>query len=467
MFHRIISGLIALLAAIGLTHCGTGEPASTPEEALPLPDTVTFAEHIAPIVHQNCMPCHRPGSAGPFDLIRYEDVFKRKKMVRHVTETRYMPPWPADPDYRHFAGEKVLAQRDLELIGKWVEQGGLRGDSSLTPEPPHYPTGSYLGEPDLVIRMDSAFFIAGDNRDRFLFGKIPYQIAQDTFIRAIEFVPGNAEVVHHMNGHLISYDFAAKENVFEGKRIVDRETTPVEIAYPQLGLLNDDGSYPTLTPLVCNYLPGVQPSLYPDGIGGYRMKAKGAILLNDLHYGPSPLDTFDQSQFNVFFAPGPPKRPTMEIQLGTLGISDIVPPLVIYPDTVMAFRTQAVIQQDISLLTLNPHMHLLGKSFLAYALPPDGDTIPLIRIPDWDFRWQYFYTFERPIHLPKGTRIQVLAVFDNTVDNPNNPFDPPQVVAERNGSMRTTDEMLQFILTYLPYEAGDEEMELGGSLYDR
>ncbi|MEM9985512.1 MAG: hypothetical protein AAF804_10490, partial [Bacteroidota bacterium] len=241
---------------------------------------------------------------------------------------------------------------------------------------------------------------------------------------------------------------------------LDRETVANDKAYPQLGLLNDDGTYPELTPLVCNYLPGVEPALYPPGLGGYRLRAQGAFLLNDLHYGPIAVDTFDRSRFNVFFAPAPPQRPTMEIQLGTLGISDIVPPLVIPPDTVMSFRTRAVIREDISLLTLNPHMHLLGTSFKAWALSPQGDTIPLIHIPEWDFRWQYFYTFSRPLRLPAGSVIEVAATYDNTADNPNNPHHPPQLVAERNGSMRTTDEMLQFILTYVPYQAGDEDIDL-------
>ncbi|RMG72212.1 MAG: cytochrome c [Bacteroidetes bacterium] len=436
--------------------CG-GKPG---EQALDLPAEVTFAAHIAPIIHQNCSPCHRPGSAGPFDLLTYHDVAKRAKMVRHVTETRFMPPWPADPDYRHFAGEKVLSAREIALIGRWVAQGAPEGDPAAVPPPPDFPEGSTLGEPDLVLEMDSAFFIKGDNRDRFLFAKIPYELPYDTFVRAIEFVPGNSKVVHHMNGHLISYAPGAKADPFEGARVVDREQVPVEVAYPRLGLLNDDGSYPQLTPLVCSYLPGVEPALYPEGIGGFRLARKGAFLLNDLHYGPFPKDTFDRSRFNLFFAPGPPRRPTMEIQLGTLGISDIVPPLVILPDTVMTFRTRAVIRQDISLLTLNPHMHLLGQSFLAYAVPPQGDTIPLIRIPQWDFRWQYFYTFPRMLHIPKGSRIEVVATFDNTRDNPNNPFDPPQTVAERDGSMRTTDEMLQFIITYLPYQPGDEDISL-------
>ncbi|GAB4421244.1 MAG: hypothetical protein OHK0039_35800 [Bacteroidia bacterium] len=457
---------IAIQALAGLwlwSWLACGQPArqAAPAEA-PLPDTVTFAEHIAPIVYQHCSPCHRPGSAGPFSLLSYRDVAKRRKMIRFVTATRYMPPWPADPSYRHFANEKYLAQREIDLIDRWVAQDCPEGDPAHTPAPPVFPTGSMLGEPDLVLRMEEAVQIAGDNRDRFLFMKIPYELDRDTFIRAIEFVPGNPQVVHHVNSHLISYAPGAKTDVFAGERVVDREQVPVELAYPRLGLLNDDGTYPTLTPLVCSYLPGVEPFVYPPGIGGYFMRRQGALLLNDLHYGPSGIDTSDQSYFNIFFGPAPPERPTMEIQLGTLGISEIVPPLVILPDTIMTFRTRAVIQQDISLITLNPHMHLLGKSFLAYAVAPKGDTIPLIRIPAWDFRWQYFYTFEHMLHLPAGTRIEVEAVFDNTRDNPNNPFDPPQTVAERNGSMRTTDEMLQFIMTYLPYQPGDERIVLGG-----
>ncbi len=425
-----------------------------------LPEQVTFNEHIAPIVHQNCMPCHRPNSAGPFNLISYQDVSKRAKMVAYVTGIRYMPPWPADPEYRHFANEKVLTDRQIQLIRRWYEQGAPEGDPALAPTPPDYPDSSYLGKPDLVIAMDEAIPITGNNRDKFLYVKLPYEIPQDTFIRAIEFIPGNRKAVHHMNGHLISYQPGRKTEDSTGLWYLDRESVANDEAYPMLGLLNDDGTYPELTPLVCNYLPGVEPAVYPPNVGGYRMKAQGAILMNDLHYGPLPVDTFDQSRFNIFFAEKAPERPTMEIQLGTLGISDVVPRLVIPPDTVMTFHTRAVIREDISLLTVNPHMHLLGKSFKAWAIPPQGDTIPLVHIPAWDFRWQYFYTFEKMLRIPAGSIIEVEAVFDNTLDNPNNPYNPPRTIAERNGSMRTTDEMLQFILTYVPYRPGDEEVSL-------
>jgi hypothetical protein len=146
--------------------------------------------------------------------------------------------------------------------------------------------------------------------------------------------------------------------------------------------------------------------------------------------------------------------------LGTSGISPILPPLVVEPGKKQLHTTRYTLPEDISLLTINPHMHLLGSSFKAYAVSVTGDTIPLIYIREWDFRWQYFYTFEKMLHLPKGATIVAEGEFDNTAANPLNPFNPPREIAEREGSMRTTDEMFQLICTYLPYRDGDELIDL-------
>jgi hypothetical protein len=215
-----------------------------------------------------------------------------------------------------------------------------------------------------------------------------------------------------------------------------------------------------LTPSVTNYLPGVEPVFYPDGIGGYRLSRQSVLLLDNIHYGPSPVDTSDLTSFNFYFMPKPPVRPTREFILGTSGISPIIPPLVIPPGERKLFTTRYTLPEDISLLTVNPHMHLLGASFKAYALITGGDTVRLISIPKWDFRWQYFYTYPQPVHLAAGTVIIAEGVYDNTVNNPLNPFQPPRTVSEREGSMRTTDEMFQLICTYLPYREGDEEIRM-------
>jgi hypothetical protein len=146
--------------------------------------------------------------------------------------------------------------------------------------------------------------------------------------------------------------------------------------------------------------------------------------------------------------------------MGTLGVSEIIPPLVIPPNVVKTFTTKTVIPEDLSLITINPHMHLLGKSFEVFAATPDGRTIPLVKIPKWDFRWQYFYVFPKLLKIPKGSTIAAIGIYDNTASNPNNPFSPPREIIGTNGSMRVTDEMFQLIMTYVPYQAGDEEISL-------
>jgi hypothetical protein len=422
---------------------------------------ITFSENIAPIIYKNCTSCHRKGEAGPFDLITYQDAASRSKLIKFVTQTRFMPPWPADANYTHFIGEKVLSNEEIEMIGNWVDAGCPVGDSAKIPPVPVFPSGSQLGKPDLVIKLRDIYKIKGDGLDRFLLMRVPYEIPQDQFISTIEVVPDNKKLVHHVNAQLLSYEYDKKKDVMKGNVVVNIKDFPNTLeAYKALDLPNDDGTFPMMTQSVTNYLPGVTPPIYPPGIGGFKLARKGAIFLKDIHYGPSRVDTTDQTAFNVFFADAPPKRPTQEFQMGTYGVSPIVPPLVIPPDTIMKFSSQYTLPFDISVLTINPHMHLLGKSFWAYAITQKGDTIPMIRINKWDFRWQYFYTYKKMLKIPQGSTIHVEAVYDNTRKNANNPFSPPRLVAEREGSMRTSDEMLQFIITYLPYRNGNENISL-------
>jgi hypothetical protein len=420
----------------------------------------TFSENIAPIVFKNCSPCHRPGQAGPFSLLTYDDVARKAKTIAAVTKARIMPPWPADPTYSRFIGERVLQDNEIQMIQTWVANGSPAGDPAKLRQPA-FPSGPVMGKPDLVVKMREPVRIPGDNADHFMVLKIPYELPEDRYVSAIEFVPGDSKRIHHMNGHIVQYD-DKKRDPFEGPYVVDRSSLKtLEESYDAIRLLNDDGSYPELSPSVANYLPGaVSPSGYPEGIGGWKLNRRGAFLLRDVHYAPSPVETSDQSYFNVYFSDKPPLRPTQHMQLGTLGVSEIIPPLIIPPNVVKMFTTRAIIDQDISLLTINPHMHLLGKSFEAFAATPDGRTIPLVRIPKWDFRWQYFYTFPKMVKIPKGSSIAAIGVFDNTAENPNNPFSPPREIIGTNGSMRVTDEMFQLILTYLPYLAGDENLSL-------
>ncbi len=446
---------------LGVVACGRNTTNEALVPVVDLPDTVTFVAHIAPILRTECMPCHRPGQAGPFPLITYADARKKARTIQKVTTHRYMPPWPADTAYARYLGERVLTARQIALIARWVEQGALPGDTAALSPPPVFPEGSLWGEPDAVVWMPDTFRIPGDNLDRFLVTKAPFELPRDTFLRAIEFVPGNRRAVHHMNGAMVSYTEGMKRDVAEGSAYIDADRSSTRDAYAALRFQQDDGSWPMLTPNIVNHLPGMAPVFLPAGIGGHAIKRKGAFLLNTLHYGPSLRDTVDRSRFNLWFMPGPPERPMKEIQLGSLGLTPVVPELIVPADSVKTFSSRYVVPTAISVVTINPHMHLLGRTFLAYAVTPAHDTIPLVRINDWDFRWQYAYTFPHLLPIPAGSVIEAFGTFDNTRNNPHNPFDPPRTAyAPHDRNMRTTDEMFQFFVNYVDHRPGDATISL-------
>ncbi len=426
------------------------------------------------IIYKKCANCHYNDGPAPFTLTSYKDISKRKKMIYHVISSNYMPPWPADPKYSNFLGEKTLTKNEKKIIQNWI-----KSENSLSfSEKPEIIFEEKNKNPDLIVPMEQPYKIEGNNKDKFLMMKFPFELQKDTFIKSIKFVPGNNQIVHHVNAHLISYNHK-KKNIFNGERIVDTELFTDSICFEKLDLFNDDGTVPPLSRSVSNYLPGSIQAAYPNGIGVIKAKKQNVILVNDFHYGPSNTDTIDNSYFEIYFSEKPPTRKLEEITLGTLGLKEdyyspdttfyctqeISPKLIIKPNQTLKCTTRAKIVKDISILTINPHMHLLGKSFKSYAITEKGDTIPLIKIDDWNFRWQYFYTFKKMLKIPKNSEIIVEATFDNTMKNLDNPFDPPKLVSEKidwngKGSMKTSDEMLQFIITYLPYNPNDEKISL-------
>jgi hypothetical protein len=106
-------------------------------------------------------------------------------------------------------------------------------------------------------------------------------------------------------------------------------------------------------------------------------------------------------------------------------------------------------------LSIAPHSHYLARDMKVTAHFPNGNTVPLIWIKDWDFNWQGQYRYDTPVALPKDTRIELEYVFDNSENNPRNPAHPP--VRVRWGE-QTTDEMaLAFlgIVVPTPQEAQD------------
>lgn len=285
-----------------------------------LKENITWSEHIAPLIFKNCTPCHRPGEAGGFNLLNHNDAVKRANQIKFVTRTRYMPPWPADPGYSHFIGERVLSEEEINTIANWVDNGLQRGDSLKEPAKPVFYSGSYFGKPDMIIKAQHPIKIKGNGTDAFMIIKYPYRMEKDTVVDFVEFVPHHRKIIHHVNGHLVSYDADRKFDYLYGTSVHTDIRSEIMDVYKKMQVPYTDSKeprFPTLTPNTIYYLPGFIPPSYPAEIGGYKMKKNGLFLLNNIHFGPSNADVEDTSYINVFFRKTPVKRPIFEAQLGT------------------------------------------------------------------------------------------------------------------------------------------------------
>ena len=399
----------------------------------------TWVDDIAPIVHTHCAQCHHNGGPGPFHLT-YEDVFFTANMDVHVMQDGEMPPWPADPSYQHFVGENVLSDQDVALFEEWYNTGMAYGDETVQVEVPEFgPEGSLLESVDFVADFE-AYTLQSDNEEYRWF-VVSTDFEEIRYIQAVEVLPGLPAAVHHADIFVDATGASAS----------------LDAADPLPGF-NGATGWPTNTTYINAWQPGALPARYPDGWG--IPVPPGADLVIEIHYGPDFGGQTDDTVMNLEWVDAPEEevRPiSVGWLLGNGAMTD--GPLVIPPNQLSTFHQEAVLfNSDKSLLSICPHMHLLGKSYKVWMETPTGDSIPLIDIPQWHFEWQFYYRFLSPIHVPAGTVFKTEGVYDNTIWNPLNPNDPPQEVTY--GSL-TTDEMFLVYFIWADHEEGDEDLVFG------
>jgi hypothetical protein len=417
----------------------------------------TYYKHVAPIIIDNCVFCHRDGEVAPFPLTTYKEVSAKARLIQFVTQTGYMPPWLADPAYRHYENERLLTATEIKVIKDWIKGGKLAGNKADMPALPKYSKNSYIArKPDMVVRMKNAFPIPGNNKETFAAIRLPVEFDTEKNIECIEFVAGNRRLVHHMNVEI--FDGSKLQDLHRGEEHLVLTGAREENVYQFMNVINPDGRLADRI-YYGGWVPGMTAQIFSRNIG-IRLPRKSVILINSMHYDQSPINDIDNSYFNIYFKEEPVTRP---VQFAAIGSGEentpIVPELVLDPGKVQSFKTSSKLNEDVSLMYVSAHMHMLGKKFVAYAVTPRRDTIPLIRINDWDFNWQEFYGFNPMIKIPKGSTVYAEGTYDNTINNPFNPFNPPQQIYSQ-GNMETTNEMLNVILLYLPYRPGDEKTPL-------
>lgn len=393
---------------------GFGTKIPQPRALVASGETITFNKHIAPILWEHCANCHRRGQVGPFSLLKYTDAAKRAAFLSEVAESRQMPPWRAVHGYGDFHDSARLSRRELALLSAWAEAGAPEGDPQDRTAPPEFPDAWHLGTPDMVITMAEPFTVPAGGGDIYRAFVIPMPLAANTALAAAEFRPGNRRIVHHARFFVDSTDECRKRD--------QADATPGFEAW---------GGGNIFKPDIGAWVPGSIPRMPPADVG--KIIKKGSDLVMLIHYHGTGKAETDQSSLGLYFDKQPPTRTITTIPLNSDQI-DIPPGAKRHRITVS--RHMAADAHAISVL---PHGHYLMREISLTAFLPSGKTVPMLWIRDWNFNWQGEYHYARPVALPKGTRLDIVAYYDNSAENPANPNHPPRRVRVGYAS---TDEML-------------------------
>lgn len=360
---------------------------------------VTYSKQISRILQNRCVECHRPGEVAPFSVTSYDEVVGWAEMIREVVHDGRMPPWSANPKYGHFSNDARLSEEEKQQIDRWVENGCPKGDDKDLPEPREFVAGWRMGEPDQVIYMaEKPFEVPAEGAVDYQYFVVDPGWTTDKWIQATEPRPGNRNVVHHINVHVIP------------KNVTD--------AFPPEG--------------IGTFGPGFAPNIWPKGSAIYV--PANSKLEFQLHYTPKGTAQEDRSMIGIRFAN--PRTIKKIIHQSFVHTQTFNIPA---GDPDYEVQVEHAFDKPTLLLSLLPHMHVRGSAFRYEAIYPDGKNEILLDIPHYDFNWQLRYIFAEPKLMPKGAKLVCTAHFDNSADNPANP-DPTRVVPF---GQQTWDEMLE------------------------
>jgi hypothetical protein len=398
-FHKWMAGAGLLAASAVLTLLpavareGDGETA------------VTFNKDVLPILQKNCQSCHRPGEIGPMSFLTYKETRPWAKSIKAKVLGREMPPWFADPAYGHFANDRTLSDTAIRTLVAWADGGAVEGDAKDAPPPRVFEDGWNI-RPDKVIEMPLDIHLPATGTINYKSILVKANFPEDRWVIAAEMRPGNSAAVHHMRAIVRPPGAAWMKDAVPG--------VAYETGDPEVGRMAEGSD------LLGKFNPGLGGqdfSLFESA----KFVPKGSDIVFSMHYTSTGKEGTDRSKVGLVFGKAPPKFRYF-VSDGPTAFNLAIPPGAENQEVVSEMTAVA----DTQLVYLQPHMHLRGKDYEVRLIHPTGKMETIFKAK-WDFNWQVGYDLEKPIAIPKGTRIVGIAHFDNSANNKFNP-DPAKLV---------------------------------------
>jgi mono/diheme cytochrome c family protein len=424
---RTVRRLAALLAAAA--------PAAFAAAASTAP---TFTREVAPILFAHCARCHREGEIGAaVPLVSYVAVQARAASIKTSVAARTMPPWPADPMHSmRFRNDARLSQQDIDTLTAWVDAGAPKGnDADMPPLPAPPPKWLHPAgiPPDAVLTLPEVS-VSATGAIPYLQQRVKVPLPTDRWISAMQVVPGNNALVHHMG---------ITEVVLEGLNPNDLDSL-TKVAR-QMGLADDalmhprpavlDALNPESYDMLGVYTPGSTFEMYDDDSGKLLKSGKDLYVNFNIHYTTTGKPEKNRSELALWFTS---QRPSHQLIRAPVAVSTIVangrelltddpgtkaegtdvaiPPIPPYAKNYELVGVTAF-TLPVTLYQLQPHAHMRGKDFTYAVVFPDGRQQVVLTVPKYDFHWQLAYQLESPLHLPAGSKLIVTAHYDNSASN--------------------------------------------------
>lgn len=394
-----------------------------PGETPPTKAKVNYSEHVAEILNNHCVECHRPGEVAPFSLMGYENAKKWAPMIANVTSSRKMPPWKAVHGFGEFQDENRLSEAQIEILKRWNDAGGTAGDLKAAPKNPEFKSEWSLGQPDRIL-TNKEFILDAEGADEYRNFVVYTNESKDPmWVTAMDVRPGNTKIVHHVIAFI------------DGGKQALRKEADAKDGKPGYATFGGPGFIPVGS--LGGWAPGLRARHASDE-AAFKVPA-GASVVMQVHYHRNGKVEKDQTKLGIYLAKTQPKK---EIRLAWLANPLFKIPAGAKNHMVkLEYRAPA----DITVYGAMPHMHLLGRSMKAEIRYADGAVKPLVFIDDWNFNWQMAYVLRQPIKVPAGTKIYVEGYYDNSTENPFQPLKTPRDIT---WGEETTDEMFLLVVPY-------------------
>ncbi|HXJ41285.1 MAG TPA: cytochrome c [Bryobacteraceae bacterium] len=380
----------------------------------------TFSKHVAPIFQNRCQTCHRPGEAGPFSLLTYEQARPWAKAIKGAVQERKMPPWFADPHYGKFSNDSSLTQIEIDTIVAWVDAGAPKGDPKDLPPARTFADGWAIPKPDAVLELPTPYQIPATGTIDYQYILLPAPFKTDKWVQFVEARPTDRTHVHHIIAFIREPGSQWMKELKPGIPFVPAKAPPKE----------DEDTSELPSDFLVGFAPGQPPEVFEPGQA--KLIRAGSDIIMQVHYTTNGTPGTDRSRVGLVFATEPPAKRVFTVS-ATNGKFKI-------PAGDPNYRVDAEFEMgtDVTLYGLHPHMHYRGKDFDYRVRYPNGETSTLLSVPHYKSSWQLWYTLSQPLSLPKGTKIECTAHFDNSPNNPDNP-DPTKEVTWGD---QTWDEMM-------------------------